>query len=172
MGPRNHLLIRADDALHQNNMFRGTHFPFSRKLAQIVHAFENDHEPDASLRQNIAIETRQRIEAGSIGQQTITADTLIQHADIMKPGSVESARQYVRPAIIAVRRCAVSIRNRVAKDDHGEAAARSHIDAGELIPMVYFPGARMPSMWASKAFRATARPRSSRSPLSLASLWV
>ena len=80
MSPRNDLLIGADDAPHQISMFRGTHFPFSRKLTQIVYAFEKDHVPDASLRQNIAIKTRQHVETGSIGQQTITADTLIQNA--------------------------------------------------------------------------------------------
>ena len=58
----------------------------------------------------------------------------------MNPGRVQPARQCVRPAIVAVRGCAVSICNGIAEDDHSEPAARSHIDAGELIPMINFPG--------------------------------
>ncbi len=92
MGPGNDLRICGDDAFDQNSVFRGTCSPYASESTEIVHALQKDDVTDAGLRQDIAVKTRQSVGTEAIGQQMITSDPLIQDADIMKPGRVESAR--------------------------------------------------------------------------------
>ncbi len=138
MGPQNNLLVRLLDPANQRAVLRRRHLAIARQPTQIIDALKHDQIPDTRLRQHIPIETRQRIRSQAIRQKTVSSNSLIQHGHGSRPRrTLEPLRENICPAIIAIRRRSVSVRNGVAeRDNSGRVRWRNHIDPRQLVPMV------------------------------------
>ena len=119
-------------------MFCRRNLAIARQPAQVVDALKNDQIPDTSLRQHIPIESSQRIRPQTIRQKMVSSDPLIQHAHgPRRRRTLQPLRQNIRPAIIAVGRRSMPVRNGVAEGDNSRRVRwRNHIDPRQLIPMI------------------------------------
>ena len=110
-------------------------------VAEIVDAFQHDHVLHARLRQHVAIEARQRVDAEAdirraVVQDAIAADAGVEHADLRAAAPrLQTVRQNVRPAMIGVHGGAGAVGDRIAERHHrGGRFRRQHIHAGEKHP--------------------------------------
>lgn len=82
VGVRSHhkLLVRGKNATDKSAMFGQGNFAGAGKAAQVIHAFENDQIANAGLREDVTIETRQRVRPQAVYQKMVSADSLVQDA--------------------------------------------------------------------------------------------
>ena len=118
-------------------MFRIGNIGIARERADVVNAFEHDQVPDAGLCQHIMVKSRQSVGSGAIVQQAISANTLVEHRNaLLRPRTLETLRQHVGPAIVAVCGCAVAVGDRVAKrHDRRDAGNCVDVDSRNEIPV-------------------------------------
>ncbi len=120
------MLVRAfDELLQRRDQIVGGDRIGGRTQPDVIDAFEN-HEPlDARLRQHIAIEAGQRVDARAVAQKAITRDALVQHGDVRAARSGQPAEQETWPTMIGVRR-----RDRAIGDGVSKSHNRRSVGSG------------------------------------------
>ena len=104
------LLVCRNNPPNQGVVLASRHFSLSRQHANIIDSFKDDQIADPGLRDYIMIESRQCIWPEAIGEQTVSADTLIQNRKIARTWlPLQALRKNIRPPIISVGRSAMSI---------------------------------------------------------------
>src|SRR6185369_11087086 len=108
MGARDDLLIGGNDVLRCGPTLI---FVFSRQSSpNIIDAFKYDQPANASLCQDIPIETRKCVWPKAVSQKSIAAYAMIQHSNAAHFGQrLKPVRKKIRPAVIAIRRRSPSI---------------------------------------------------------------
>ena len=116
-----------------------SHFAIPCQAAQIVHTFKDDDPTDGRRRKHVAIEACQCIRPESVSQQMIAADALVGYPDVARRrGTLQPACKHVRPAIISIRRCTMTVGDGIAESDHCCCSRRSlHINLRDLIPVIH-----------------------------------
>ncbi len=127
--------MRALDelAMRGNQVVRARHRCVAAD-ADVVDALEDDDVLRAWLDQDVAIETRQRADAGTVAQDAVAGDAFVQHGH-RNLRRRKTPRKFIGPAVVRVHGRARSVGDRVAEGDDGRCRRRRiHFDAREEEP--------------------------------------
>ncbi len=94
-------------------------------MANVVDALQDDEVLDAGLSEDVAIEAGERIGAGSIVQNAVAADALVEDAEVCGLlVSLQAAGEHVGPARVGVAGAVRAVGDAVAEGYDGGSSWR------------------------------------------------
>src|SRR5580658_5786363 len=137
VGARDHLFVCPDNPPNQGSVLSRRNLAFPREQTDVVDSFKDDHVAHPGLANYIIVETGQRIRSQTIGEQVVSSDPVVENGDVVgRRRFLEPLCQSVGPPVIAVGRGAVSIGNRIPKDDDCPGIGRSrYVNSGDEVPV-------------------------------------
>ena len=139
VGALRNLLVRCEHAINKRPMLLCAHLAITRQAAKIVYAFKDNHPTRGGWREHISIETRQHIRTKAVGEQVVSADSLIGYADVARCGRALQPRcEDIGPAIVSIRRRTMPVGYRIAKsDDRSRSGRRLDVNFRYLVPVIH-----------------------------------
>ena len=140
MGAGDDLLIRGFDPLDKLRVRCSGDFAVAGETAKVVHSLKDDEPAHSGLRQHVAIEARERVRPQAVDQQVVSADSLIQDADVarrrLKPCS-RWASTSVQRSLPLVVEAWPSVMESPSATMEAAPGAVQHVNAGNLEPVVH-----------------------------------